>query len=143
MIKKTCASILNCSEKKNILFTKNGYEIFECEKCSQRFSEIKDSKNHVSKVYSDEYFFEGKAGYPNYLDEKDILYNYGLEYAKIISKFVTPGKVLNVGCAAGFILKGFVNSGWQAKGIEPNDTMASYGRNELKLNIRLGRMFAV
>lgn len=130
-----CNSYLDCSEEKLLLFRKNGYPILDCQKCLRRFSVIRDSKTHLSKVYSDDYFFDGKDGYPNYLEERDILIDYGNHYARMINKHVKPGKILDVGCAAGFILKGFENSGWEVQGIEPNSTMAKYGINELNLNI--------
>lgn len=125
-------------KEKTIYLVKNGYTIFECKKSGRRFLEIKDTGNHVKEVYSDDYFFEGKQGYPNYLNEKDILLNYGINYAKIVSKYANPGKVLDVGCAAGFILKGFEQSGWDCYGLEPNETMATYGRDILNLNIVTG-----
>jgi 2-polyprenyl-3-methyl-5-hydroxy-6-metoxy-1,4-benzoquinol methylase len=139
-MRKVCDSILSCNQEKTILFEKNGYKIFGCNKCGQRFSEIEDAENHVAQVYSDDYFFEGKAGYPNYLNEKELLYNYGKRYAKIVSKYIKTGKVLDTGCAAGFILKGFIDSGWSGVGIEPNNTMANYGRNEMNLNITTGSL---
>lgn len=135
---KNCDFSLNCGEDKKFLFEKNGYKIFECRKCGLRISEIKDVQNHVEKVYSDEYFFEGKDGYPNYLNEKDLLYEYGKDYAKIVSKYMKPGKLLDTGCAAGFILKGFEDSGWEGEGIEPNNTMADYGTKELNVHITRG-----
>ncbi|KAA9035946.1 class I SAM-dependent methyltransferase [Ginsengibacter hankyongi] len=136
-IKKICNSIINCKEERSLLFNKNGYSIKECKKCDHRFLEQHDDiENHLNKVYSDEYFFEGKsAGYPNYLDEKEILFKYGIKYAKIISIYAKPGKVLDTGCAAGFILKGFEKSGWTTYGLEPNETMANYGREKLNLSI--------
>lgn len=137
-MRKAYNTILNCEEEKTILFEKNGHQIFECKKCGHRFTEIKDFENHVAQVYSDSYFFEGKTGYPNYLKGEEVLYNYGKKYAKIVSKYTAPGKVLDIGCAAGFILKGFVDSGWEGFGIEPNNTMANYGRKELNLNITTG-----
>ena len=139
-MKKTCNSIKNCNEEKKLLFEKRGYKIFECKKCDHRFTEINDAENHVAIIYGDQYFFEGKAGYPNYLNEKDILYNYGIAYSKIISKYASPGHVLDIGCAAGFILKGFKDSGWKGSGIEPNETMASYGKKQLNLNITTGNL---
>ncbi len=135
-IRKTCSSLINCGEEKHLLFKKNGYSIMECKKCSHRFLYIPNVVNHLKTIYSDEYFFGGKlTGYPNYLDQKDILINYGIKYAKIIAKYIEPGNVLNTGCAAGFILKGFEQSGWNCYGIDPNETMASYGRKELNLSI--------
>ena len=133
---KACASFLNCTEEKRLLLIKKGYPIRECKQCGHRFTQIQDVENHLNDVYSDNYFFEGKDGYPDYMKEKDLLYKSGIKYAKILSKYTKPGEVLDVGSAAGFILKGLEKSGWRCHGVEPNDTMASYGRNELKLDIR-------
>lgn len=132
---KTCDRHLECQENKRELFTKNGYQIFTCEKCDHCFAEISDTTNHVSKIYSDTYFFDGKAGYPNYFEEKDLLLAAGKRYAQLIRNYTLPGKLLDVGCAAGFITKGFANDGWMCRGIEPNNTMASYGRSELGIDI--------
>ena len=121
--------------ERHIFLIKDGYTIFECDKCGHRFLEIEDYENHVENIYSDKYFFEGGQGYPNYLKEKDILLQYGKNYAKIISKYRKPGKVLDVGCAAGFILKGYEESGWDCIGIEPNNTMVEFGKKNLNLNI--------
>lgn len=108
--------------------------------CGHRYTQIADTGNHIEKAYDDDYFFAGKQGYPNYLDEKEILLKYGANYAKIIARFTKPGRLLDVGCAAGFILKGFQDAGWTCKGLEPNDRMASYGRESLKLNIVTGNL---
>ena len=139
-MEKKCSSVLSCTENRKSLFTKKGYQIKECTTCGHRFTDIKDLDNHLEESFSDDYFFEGKEGYPNYLEEKEMLMRSGARYAKVMSKYLKPGKVLDVGCAAGFILKSFENAGWDCCGIEPNDTMAAYGRNELKLDIRTGGM---
>jgi SAM-dependent methyltransferase len=57
-----------------------------------------------------------------------MLVSSGRRYAKLISPYRLPGRLLDVGAAAGFILQGFIDSGWQGQGIEPNDTMAKLGR---------------
>ncbi|MGN6803463.1 MAG: class I SAM-dependent methyltransferase [Ginsengibacter sp.] len=133
-----CLKINMCNEKKIVLFEKNNYDIYECSKCHLRISKLKEINNHLATVYSDDYFFAGGVGYPNYLEEKNELYNSGIRYAGIMSKYLAPGKVLDVGCAAGFYLKGFEKSGWECMGVEPNETIASYGRNELNLHIVSG-----
>jgi len=137
-MEKTCPSFKTCSEQRKVLFVKNDYEIRECMHCGHRYCEINNPEKHVEKVYGDDYFFEGKQGYPNYLDEKDILLEYGIKYAKLLSGYSKPGKLLDVGSAAGFILKGFEKAGWECHGLEPNDTMAGYGRKELGLDITTG-----
>ena len=137
-MQKTCASYISCQEEKKIVFVKNGYPILECKQCGQQSIEIPDPREHVSAVYSDNYFFEGKDGYPNYLSHGNILYKQGLRYARLVDKYTSAGKVLDIGCAAGFILKGFEDSGWICRGIEPNETMATYGRENLNLDIKTG-----
>lgn len=138
LMQKTCNSIMSCKEKRQTLFQKRGYPILECEQCGHRFIKIADQEGHVSTVYSDDYFFKGKDGYPNYLNKEHLLYKQGLRYARLISEFTKPGKVLDIGSAAGFILKGFSDSGWICQGIEPNETMAAYGRKYLNLDIKTG-----
>jgi len=141
---KTCISIYDCPQEKVLLFTKNGYDVVECKACGHRFSKPDAIETHLHNVYSDSYFFEGKDGYPNYLDEKDILIKHGDRYAKIVSNYINvPGSLLDVGCAAGFILKGFKQNGWQCYGIEPNKTMAAYGKTELDVDIQVGSLESV
>ncbi|MEO6813889.1 MAG: class I SAM-dependent methyltransferase [Ginsengibacter sp.] len=97
--------------------------------------QIENILNHVREVYGDSYFFDGKQGYPNYFKQKDILQLHGNNYGELLSKYKIKGKILDVGCAAGFILKGYEQCGWEVSGIEPNDTMAEYGRSKLNLPI--------
>jgi len=142
-MQKTCISYISCQEQKKLLFEKKGYPILECTTCGHRFIEIPDHEHHLSTIYSDDYFFEGKDGYPNYLNKENILYKQGLRYAKLIARYTTPGKVLDIGSAAGFILKGFRDSVWICHGIEPNETMASFGRNNLNMDIKTGTIEAL
>lgn len=137
-MKKSCSSFNSCQEEKVLLLTKKGFPIKECKTCGHRFTQLQSTENHLEEVYSDDYFFAGKDGYPDYLREKDLLYRSGLNYAKILKRYTKPGRILDVGCAAGFILKGLEKSGWTCFGVEPNDTMASYGRRELGLDIKTG-----
>jgi len=138
-MKKTCKSIIDCAEEKVFYLNKNGHKILECTTCGHRFCKIDNTEVHLKEVYSDGYFFEGKSGYPNYLDEKEILTKHGNRYAKLMSKFIDdPGTVLDVGSAAGFILKGFHDEGWTCYGVEPNRTMAEYGRDEFGFDMKVG-----
>jgi SAM-dependent methyltransferase len=135
---KKCNSFNSCSAPKKLFLLKDGFQIVNCETCGHRNTAINNIQHHVQEVYGDEYFFEGKQGYPNYLLQKELLLQYGKNYATIMAKYTKPGLMLDVGCAAGFILNGFKEAGWHCEGVEPNNTMASYGRKEMKLNITTG-----
>lgn len=97
---------------------------------------IQNSDNHIETVYSDAYFFEGGAGYPNYHHEAKILIERGKYYSKILeSHGAKKGKLLEVGCAAGYLLQGLKENGWTVTGIEPNKTMSDFGSKHLGLEI--------
>lgn len=109
-------------------FQLKGYWISDCNHCKHRFAEIESTPEHVEEVYSDEYFFGGKAGYPDYLKEKELLIQRGEWYGKLLKKYLPAGNVLDIGAAAGFVLEGMLREGWKGEGVEPNDRMAAHAR---------------
>jgi 2-polyprenyl-3-methyl-5-hydroxy-6-metoxy-1,4-benzoquinol methylase len=114
-----------------------------CLNCSHLFTDFKPTPNEVQEIYSVDYFFNGGAGYDDYTLEKDMLIKRGEYYAGKMNKFVESGTVLDIGAAAGFILKGFENKGWQGTGIEPNNLMVEYGKNIVGVNIKRGTIETV
>jgi SAM-dependent methyltransferase len=80
-------------------------------------------------VYGNDYFDGGGSGYVDYLAEGPMLVRRGMKYARILSRHTPPGRILDVGSAAGFLLEGLQHQHWQGVGIEPNDTMAAHARS--------------
>lgn len=124
-----------CNADSTRVFEVKNYWIRDCVECSHRFTEINAGQNHVEKIYDDSYFNGGGAGYTDYLQEAEILRQRGNWYGKLLSKYTNKGKVLDVGSAAGFILKGMTETGWQGVGVEPNKSMAEFGREKLGVEI--------
>jgi SAM-dependent methyltransferase len=85
----------------------------------------------VTRVYGDDYFFGGGAGYADYLSEAALLRDRGVSYARLLRRFVSTGAVLDVGAAAGFVLEGFLSEGWAGRGIEPNARMCNAANERL------------
>lgn len=67
----------------------------------------------------------------------------GEKYAEITGRFMKPGTLFDVGAAAGFLMKGFKNKGWEVHGIEPNSNMTGYGKKELGLDIINGTLESI
>jgi 2-polyprenyl-3-methyl-5-hydroxy-6-metoxy-1,4-benzoquinol methylase len=127
-----------CGGTASFAFTKNEYKIMRCDNCHHHFTDLLVTSEKVNEIYSDKYFFGGEEGYPDYLLEKDMLIHHGEYYARKIRRFVELGKVLDVGAAAGFLLKGFENIGWKGTGIEPNAKMVDYAKRILGIDMRQG-----
>ena len=134
---------MNCPIGDNVthrVFQIDGYWIRECQGCHLHCVEITPSQEHVAKVYGDNYFTGGGAGYTNYFDEARIITAHGRQYGKILNDFTKPGNVLDVGAAAGFFLKGLSEHGWDGIGLEPNATMAKYARTQVGIDVRVGTL---
>lgn len=134
---------MNCPIDNNIterIFRKGCYWIRECSVCYHRFVEMQTTSDHVTKVYGDDYFQGGGDGYSDYVSEENIITGHGKYYGKILSDFIQPGTVFDVGSAAGFILKGLCEYGWKGVGLEPNVTMAELGRKKTGVNIKVGTL---
>lgn len=128
-----------CASNSTLYMTQGEHPIYVCESCGHMFA-LPVGDDHVEDVYGDDYFFGGGDGYPNYLEEQQLLVKRGHYYAKKLNKYGTPGRILDVGCAAGFLLKGFSDHGWEGTGIEPNPAMVEFGKQELALDLRQGTL---
>jgi SAM-dependent methyltransferase len=120
------------------LFLKHDDWICGCKDCGHRSAKIENRPEHVALVYGDEYFQGGGAGYSDYLAEQNILRNHGRRYGRLLRKYMAPGTVLDVGAAAGFILQGMIDEGWNGRGIEPNRQMSDHARARLSLRVETG-----
>ncbi len=130
-----------CQSESKFAFKAKGFALRDCVKCRHRFAEIAADENHVAATYDDSYFSGGGAGYADYLAEGEMLKKRGRMYARELAKYsAAKGKILDVGAAAGFILQGFIEEGWQGTGLEPNLKIAGAGREKFGLDIRQGAL---
>lgn len=127
-----------CNGNSDIVFVKKGYPIRDCLSCGHRFAEIAHAKDHAEQIYADNYFNGLAGGYADYLADRELLISQGKRYASMLNRYMEPGNLLDVGAAAGFLLKGFEGIGWTAEGIEPNSGMATYARDHFGISIEAG-----
>lgn len=121
-------------------FEKDGYWIRRCTACSYQYVECPPEPDHITKVYGDEYFFGGGAGYPDYLSSGELVSAHAKRYAELLNHHMKPGRILDIGAAAGFCLSGFLDSGWIGDGLEPNSRMCQFGRETLGVNVVEGTL---
>jgi SAM-dependent methyltransferase len=128
-----------CSRSSRFHFEKYQHNIYKCNHCHHEFVVKNLTLAHAEAVYGDDYFSGGGAGYPDYLAEAEILKAHGRRYAKLLRRYLpSPGRMFDVGAAAGFVLSGFLREGWQGEGTEPNGRMADHARTILGLQVSTG-----
>ena len=129
-----------CQSDAKPAFEIKAFRLLDCTACGHRFAGIDADENHVAAQYDDSYFNGGGAGYDDYFAEAEMLRSRGRMYADKVASFTKPGKILDVGAAAGYILKGFSDKDWIGKGVEPNASMAEFGRSSLGIDLTQGSL---
>jgi SAM-dependent methyltransferase len=129
-----------CGQASTRCFQKYGHWLRDCAACGHRFAELQTAPDHAAKTYSDAYFTGGGAGYPDYVAEAKLLRQQGRRYGRLLRRHTSPGRVLDVGAAAGLVLQGLQDEGWSGRGLEPNPTMARYGQDELNVPVEVGTL---
>ena len=136
-LNKVKCPICMFNDSKTFIVYERRYFIVSCNNCEHVYLDLEPLSDHVATIYSDYYFKGYKDGYPDYLNQKSLLIKRGQYYSNIIGKFIKPGSMLDVGCSSGYIIKGFKESGWDVKGVEPNIKMAKYGKDKYDFDISI------
>lgn len=101
-------------------------DIVKCVQCGQVYINPRLKDEEIKKVYRE------------LIDKEYIKEPTGREInadrvLSKIEKYTKNGKILDLGCATGFLLKTAHNHGWDVYGVEPSVWASEYVRNELKL----------
>ncbi|MFH1858621.1 MAG: polysaccharide deacetylase family protein [Candidatus Omnitrophota bacterium] len=134
------------SEKLNMKFKKDSFTIVECSACRIQFASPLPSEDELEHFYTGNYF-RGKRGssqmgYDDYFDDPVVLAEAEKRLEKV-QRFRHQGKLLDVGCAAGYFLKAAEKAGWEVQGVEISEEASRYARELLKLDVRTGTLFDV
>lgn len=104
-----------------LLFLKDGFRIVRCNSCGLIFVNPRPGQEYLQEIYSGDYYrmsSGGSEGYRDYeADRQSYIANFG-KLLRIIENYKDKGKLLDVGCALGFLLEEARARGWDAYGTE-------------------------
>lgn len=104
-------------------------QIVKCSVCGLIFVNPRMKQKFVWQGYSDAV----DTKYATQGESRLVTFKQSL---KMIEQYVPKkGKLLDVGCAAGFFLKVAKDAGWQVSGIEPNRALAKWGAKKYGVSI--------
>lgn len=101
------------------------------------------SMDNVKKLYQEaEYFNRGEEGhgYRDYLADRELHIKTFEREFELIDRHKKGGKLLDIGCAAGFALKVAKGRGWEVHGVEVSRFAAEYARKEFGIDIFNGTL---
>jgi 2-polyprenyl-3-methyl-5-hydroxy-6-metoxy-1,4-benzoquinol methylase len=125
----------------------DGLHIVRCRRCGLTYVNPRYPEEALQRIYTEAYYdHDGIVngleffGYEDYVADEE---NIKLTFAKrlgTIERYVNRGRLLDVGCATGFFLALAKARGWLVLGSEVSQFGASYAREKLGLDVRLGTL---
>src|SRR5262245_39280244 len=77
-----------CGGPSQRLFVQHEYWIRSCTSCQHRFAELTPAADHISRIYNDDYFQAGEAGYSDYCAEAPLLRARGQWYGHLLARYM-------------------------------------------------------
>jgi SAM-dependent methyltransferase len=123
------------------VWTKDGFEIVRCPACGLVFRRDLPEPAALAEIYSHEYFRRpeddaGGQGYDDYLEEEELHRINARVRVRRLGRHVAPGRLLDVGAAAGFFIDEARRAGWTVEGVDVSAEMTAWGRDALGLELR-------
>lgn len=121
----------------------NGLRLVQCKRCALVYVSPRPDPRELYALYGETYFNNdqsGVVGYSNYLkDEANIRKTFAGRLTRL-EQFIKRGKVLDVGCAAGFFLDEAHERGWQVQGLDVSSFAADYAAKRFGFDVRQGSL---
>jgi SAM-dependent methyltransferase len=119
-----------------VRFRKNGFEIARCPSCGLLFRLSLPTEEELAQIYDSSYFSStnGAAsgeGFQDYLADADQHQDAARRRLERLERFISRGRLLDVGAAAGFFVAEAAARDWDARGIDIAGEMVQWGRNHL------------
>lgn len=132
-----CSATTLCDDHK--IDIKQGLTVYysRCTSCGFNFMNPSLLLLHMNKIYnSDEYW--NHSDYVNYLDGEAIrVANAQRRFSEARPFIPAKGRLLDIGCATGFFSHVADSHGYSVIGIDPAESMISFGKDKYGLDLRI------
>ena len=112
--------------------------VHRCTSCGFRQIRPRITTDELARLYSSDYFDSNAAvGFGDYARQKQRQEREAYFLARRLRRFATRGRVLEVGCALGFLLEALRRfSGWEVAGVDVSPFAAFFARTGYGLDVR-------
>lgn len=126
--------------EENRRWTKDGYAIVRCPSCTLLFRRDLPTQADLDEIYGLDYFKGDATGYLDYVADEEVHRAVAQRRLATLERAVAPGRLLDVGAAAGFFVAEARARGWDASGIDVSAPMVDWGRERLQVPLARGTL---
>lgn len=121
-----------------LLYVKGDYHLMQCSCCGLVHVGNPPSADHLERIYS----FE--SGYHTRFRDEQVAFETEIQAARhnlrLVEKYKGHGRLLDIGCSAGFFLRAARDKGWETAGVELSNDTADIARTRYGLDVVTGRL---
>lgn len=118
-------------------FAQPPFRVVRCRRCGLTYVTPRLPSDALHAMYQEEYWASDRAkdfGYTAYLADAELYLETFRMRSEVLEPYARPpGRLLEVGCAAGFFLKVMHDQGWETTGLEIASPMVAHARERLGL----------
>ncbi len=120
------------------------FPVVRCLRCDLVYVNPRRKQETLAEIYRKARYFqtsaEGGSGYDDYLADRDLHLAFFRAQLDRIEERVARGRLLEVGCATGFLLEEARRRGWDVAGVELSEFASGYARERLGLPVVTGTL---
>jgi 2-polyprenyl-3-methyl-5-hydroxy-6-metoxy-1,4-benzoquinol methylase len=132
------------SSDATLQFEEKPYRVVKCKHCGLTYVTPRRNPEKLKDLYITDFWKSTSAkdfGYTDYLrDEALYLRTYRRRFRAVRRHRPSPGRVLDVGCAAGYFLAVAKENGWDCTGVEVSPLVGGFARDRYHLNVLQGTL---
>ena len=121
----------------------SGLNLVQCLDCGFIYVYPQPEPTELKALYGETYFRNHQSsvvGYSDYISDEVNIRRTARRRIKALSRYISSGKLLDVGCAMGFFIDEAKALGWRVSGIDVSDFGVSYARSHFGLDVFHGEL---
>lgn len=120
------------------------FPVVRCRRCGLVYVNPRRRQETLTALYRASRYFqtseEAASGYTDYISDRELHLAFFRGQLERLEKRVSRGRLLEVGCATGFLLDEARRRGWDVAGVELSEFASQYARENLGLPVVTGTL---
>lgn len=130
--------VCNSTNISKLLTDHREIDISECSKCQFQFMNPQYSDKYLDKFYSE--YFTDEVNDDSWKEATFYRHNF---YLSLVENHCSKGKILDVGCGNGHLLRAAISRGWRTVGYDVDEKTTQAVSRELGIDVQSGDFFSI